>query len=100
MQIPIDIEVIVEIVPHEGLVDKFLIHQLIEESSHLIAIHRSVKIRSNCREVDSLAQIIVTTVLQTLQKHGDPFLRSRFPILIDQSPEIVRKGVFLTEVKI
>jgi hypothetical protein len=86
--------------PHKGFIGKFCIHQLIEESGYLFAIHRSIQIRSDSREVDPFAQVIVTTVLQTLKEDGDPLLRRRIPLLVDQPPEIVWKGVFLSQVKI
>src|SRR5271169_2970884 len=100
MQSPIDIEIIVQIMPHKGFTGKLGGHELIEESNNLIAIHRTIQIWSDSREIDSFAQVIVATVLQALQKDCDTILRSRSPVFVDQPPKIVRKGVFFTEIKI
>lgn len=80
MQIPIDIQIIVEVMPHERLIGEFWTHQPSEERSHLIAIHRSIQIRSDSREVDPFAEVIVTTVLLPevgLQRFAETLIISR-----------------------
>ena len=50
VQIPVDIEVIIEIMPHERLAGEFRVHQLVEECHDLVAVHRTVEIRRHRRK--------------------------------------------------
>src|ERR1700749_3413458 len=93
VKVPIKVEIIIEVMPHEGLVGEFLVHEFVEESNNLRAIHRLVKVRRPPREVDPFTEIIGATFLETLQKDRYAVFRSRSPVAGNESPEVVRQCV-------
>jgi hypothetical protein len=45
VKVPIEVELIIEVMPHERLVGELLVHELVEECDNLRAIHWLVKVR-------------------------------------------------------
>ena len=86
MQIPVDVEVIIEIMAHKWLLRELGIEQSIEEGDNLAAVHRLIEIRGHRREINPLAQIVVAALFEALQEDGDALIRGRFPFFIDQPP--------------
>ena len=95
MEVPVDVEVIVEVMPHERLSGELRVEKLVEEGHDLLLILRSIQVRRHRGEIDPLAEIVFAAVLQPLQEDGDALLGSGTPLLIDQSPEVVRKRILL-----
>ena len=97
MNVPVEVEVIVEVVPHERLPGKFLVEKLVEEGDDLLLVFRPVQVRSHAGEIDPLAEIVVAPLLQSLKEDSHAFFRAGPPILGKQSPEVERNGVLLGE---
>src|SRR6185369_12129667 len=97
MQVPVEVEIAIEIRPHQWLADVSIAQQLVEELHNLVAVHRAVKIRRECRYVDALTLVVRATFLQTLEKYGHPLTWIWLPGLSQQTPKIVRKRILLGE---
>jgi hypothetical protein len=97
VQIPVEVEIVVEVVPHERLAGKPRVHELVEESDDLVAVHWPVKVRGDRRHVDPFAEVVVAALLEPLQEHGDAFFGSGRPAFVDQPPEVGRQRVLLRE---
>src|SRR4029077_19883620 len=66
VKIPVEIEIVIEVMPHEWLVGELLIQDLVEKGSDLGAVHRLVEIVRYAGKVDALAQIVVAPSLEAL----------------------------------
>jgi hypothetical protein len=95
VQVPVNIPVVIEIVPHERFSGELRVEQRVKKGDHLVTVHRSVQVGRNRGHVNPLAKVVVAAVLQTLEKYGHTLLRRRLPVLIDQPPEVVGQGVLL-----
>src|SRR6202008_3962183 len=80
VKVPIEVEIIIEVMPHERLVGELLVHEFVEEGDGLRAIHWLVKVRRHPREVNPLAEIIGATLLEALQKDRKALFRRRAPV--------------------
>jgi hypothetical protein len=75
VQIPEQIEVIVEIVPHQRLAVVFLVQKPVEEFRYLLRIHRLVQIRRQRGNIDPLAAVIRSALFEALQEDRESLLR-------------------------
>ena len=100
VKIPIEVEVIVEVMPHERPVGELLIQKLVEEGRDFGGVYRLVEIRRDAGEVDLLAEVVVASLLETLQENRHAFLRGRLPIVINQAPKIVGQRILFAEIDV
>ena len=97
MQVPIEVEIALEIGPHQRLPGVAVIEKLVEELHHLVAVHRSIQVGRHSGHIDALPLVVRTSLLQPLQEDGDAFLRGGLPRLAQQAPKFERKGILLGE---
>jgi hypothetical protein len=97
MQVPIKIEIALEIGPHQRLAGVAVGQELVEELHHLVAVHRAIQVRRDSGHIDALPLVVRAPLLQPLQEDGDALLWRGLPRLAQQAPKIERKRVLLGE---
>ena len=97
MQVPIKIEIALEIGPHQRLAGIAVGEQLVEELHDLVAVHRAIQVRRDSGHIDALPLVVRAPLLQPLQEDGDALLWRGLPRLAQQAPKIERKRVLLGE---
>ena len=100
VKVPVKVEIVIEVMPHERLVGELLIQDLVEKGGDLGAVHRLVEIGRHPRKIDALAQVVIAPLLEALQENRHAFFRCRLPVVIDEAPQIVGQSILLAEIDV
>src|SRR6202046_4728974 len=89
VKVPVKVEIVIEIVPHERLVGELRIQDLVEKGGDLGPVHRLVEIGSHAGKINALAQVVFAALVQALEENRYALLGIRLPVGINEAHEIV-----------
>jgi hypothetical protein len=81
IQVPVEIEIALQIGSHQRLAGVAVVQELVEELHDLVAVHGTVEVGRQGCHVDALSPVMRPALLQSLKENGDALFRSRLPAL-------------------